>query len=417
MAVNTPLGDTLDGFLANLLAGKSAITRWHSIDSSRIYAKVGGDLGGYDTARKMRRMEALAPAQLFKRLRRLIAKAPWSTKLTMLLAADAFLDAGFCDSPADPARAGTIVAGHNINSNYVFEAGLQFREEPDYIDPLYASIGIDTGHPACVSELLGLRGPLYTVGAACASGNTALRCAVDEIRHHDIDTVVITGAVLDLSPMELHSMALMGALSFLSFNDAPEQASRPFDMRREGFVPSHGGACLVVEELESAQRRGARIHAEVVGIEINSDANHRTKPCEDSQTRLVGKLLRDCAVAPEQIDYISAHATSTPLGDVAEIRSIKRVFGAHAPRLRINAPKSMLGHTCWASPTVETVAAILQMNSSTLHPSINIEQLDPEVDLEVCAGGAMPCDVRYFLKNSFGFGGINSVSLFKRWEG
>lgn len=417
MAINTPLGDTLDGFLAGLLAGRSALSRWKAIDTSRIYSKVGADLSTYDTEAKVAALEGRVPGGMYRRLRKLTAKSPWSTRLTMLLSLAGYLDAGLIDADPDPTRVAALVAGHNINFNHQYESRLQFVEEPDYIDPMLALNGLDTDHAGCVSELLGIKGPIYTVGAACASANLALRCAVDEIRHHDLDVALVAGAVLDFSPIELHAMALMGAITFQSFNDQPEQASRPYDLRREGFVPAHGGGVLVVESLASAERRGARIYAEVVGVEANSDANHLPQPSEEGQSRLMRKLLSGSGVAPEQIDYINAHATSTPLGDITEIRSIKRVFGGHARRLKVNATKSMLGHTCWAAPVVETVAAVLQLNAGELHPSINIDELDPEVDLDVCAGRAVKHDVRYLMKNSFGFGGINCVSILKRFEG
>ena len=154
----------------------------------------------------------------------------------------------------------------------------------------------------------------------------------------------------------------------------------------------------------------------MLGVEANSDANHLPQPSEEGQFTVMTKLLAKCGVAPEQIDYVSAHATSTPLGDLTEVRSIRRLLGKQAERVKINAPKSMLGHTCWSAPTVETVAAVLQMRAGRLHPSINIEERDPEIDLDVCDGAACDHTINHFLKNSFGFGGINCVSLFKRYE-
>ena len=314
-------------------------------------------------------------------------------------------------------RTAAIVAGHNINFNYQYENRLQYAEEPDFMDSLLALTGLDTDHAGCVSETLGVRGPIYTIGAACASANTAVRCAIDEIRHHDVERAIVVGAVLDFSPVELHAMALMGAISFQSFHDTPDKASRPWDTAREGFVPAHGGGALVLETLDSARRRGAHIYAEILGVEAGSDANHLPQPSEEGQARVMKRLLDRCGVAPEQVDYINAHATSTPLGDLTEIRSIKRVFGAHAYRMKINATKSMLGHTCWAAPVVETVAAVMQMNAGRLHPSINVDTLDPEVDLDICRGNtAQAWPVRILLKNSFGFGGINCVSLLARCE-
>lgn len=416
MSINTPLGDTLSGFLANLLAGKSAITRWKTLDTSKIYAKVGADLSEYDIPAKVASLEGKVPPDVYQRVRHLCKKSPWGTKLSILLAVDGMLDSGLF-GVVNPERMAAIVAGHNLNFNYQYQQRLQFSEEPDYMEPLLALTGLDTDHAGCVSEALQVKGPIFTIGAACASANHALKCAIDEIRYHDIDAAMIVGAVLDFSPVELHAMAIMGAISYVHFNDTPPKASRPFDTRREGFVPAHGGATMVVEDWDYAERRGAKIYAEVIGVESNSDANHLPTPSMEGQSRLGTRLLAKCGVAPEQIDYVSAHATSTPLGDLTEIRSIKRVFGKHAYKLKINAPKSMLGHTCWGAPVVESVAAIMQMNAGKLHPSINIDQIDPEIDLDVCANKGQNADIRYLLKNSFGFGGINSISLFKRVEG
>ena len=416
MAINTPLGDTLEAFCAALMSGRSAITRWKTIDTGSIYSKVGGDLSDYDIPAKVERLRSRLAPDVHKRLRKLVSKSPWSTRLSMLTAADAWLDAGFDEQPPESESAATIVGGHNLNQGHQYSQRLQFADEPDYMDSLLALNGLDTDHAGCISEVLQTRGPLFTVGAACASGNVALRCAVDEIRHHGVDVAFVVGAVLDFSPLELHAMALMGAITFQSFNDEPERASRPYDVRREGFVPSHGGGALVLETLEHAVGRRARIYAEVIGVEANSDGNHLPQPSEDGQARLMQAVLARCRLEPRQIDFVSAHATSTHLGDLTELRSIRRVFGAHAHRLKINAAKSMLGHTCWAAPVVETVAAILQMRAGRLHPSINIDELDPEVDLDVCRDGPVEWPVRYLMKNSFGFGGINCVSILRNWE-
>jgi 3-oxoacyl-[acyl-carrier-protein] synthase I len=416
MSINTPLGDTLDAFLAGLLAGRSAITRWKTIDADPIYSKVGGDLSRYDVEGKVQRLQADAPESVHKRLRRLVPRSPWSTRLSMLTALDAWLDAGWNGAAPPPDAAATVVAGHNLNQGHQYAQRLQFAEEPDYMDSLLALNGLDTDHAGCVSEVLQLRGPLYTVGAACASGNVALRCAVDEIRHHGMRAAIVVGAALDFSPLELHAMALMGAISFQSFNDDPAAASRPYDTRREGFVPAHGCGALVLEPLEQALARDARIYAEILAVEASSDGNHLPQPSEDGQARLMERTLELSGVRPSQVDFISAHATSTPLGDLTEVRSIGRVFGEHARRLKVNAAKSMLGHTCWASPVVETVAAILQMRAGRLHPSINIDELDAEVELDVCRGAAVDWPVRYLMKNSFGFGGINCVSILRRWD-
>lgn len=414
LSVNTPLGDTPAAFHEALLAGRSAITRWRFLQDPRVYSKVGADLSDYDVAGRLRGLAEVLPEGQHRRLRLLCARAPWSTRLSLLLALDAWRDAGLDAATLDPTRIATLVAGHNIGDGYSFGVRSTFDDEPDFIDGLFALHSLDTDHAGSVSELLGLSGPVYTLGGACASGNLTLRAAIDEIRFHGCQAALAVGAALDFSPMGLHGMALMGAITHQSFNDQPERASRPYDTRREGFVPAHGGAALVLEEWEAARRRGAKIYAEVLGVEAGGDATHLPQPSVDGQTRVMRRLLEGCRIRPEEVDFVAAHATSTPLGDITELRSLRQVFGRHAERLKLNAIKSMIGHTCWAAPLVETVAAITQLNAERWHPSINIEELDPEVDLDVCADGPVHHPARIVMKNSFGFGGINCVSLLRR---
>jgi 3-oxoacyl-(acyl-carrier-protein) synthase len=416
MAVNTPLGDTLDGFREGLLAGRSAVTRWRRFADEPIYSKVGADLSEYDVPRAVRALEGRLTPEMHRRVRRLAARVPWSTQLSVLLAASAWLDAGLDAAAPAPERVGVVVGGHNVNSNFEYANRQEFVREPDHIDPKYFLHALDTDHAGCVSEVLSARGPIYTVGAACASGNMALRSAADEVRCHGVEVAFVVGPVLDLSPVDLHAMALLEAITCDSFNDEPAAASRPFDVRREGFVPAHGGGVLVLEDMDAARRRGARIHAELLAAEAGSDGSHLPQPSQEGQTRVMRRALEQAELHPEQIDFVSAHAASTVVGDSTEVHSIQEVFGPHIARLKVNAPKSLLGHTCCAAPTVETIAAILQMNAGVLHPSINIDEVDPENHLDVCRGGAVAHAVRHFMKNSFGFGGINAVSVFARGE-
>ncbi len=417
MSVNTAIGDTLDGFRDALMAGRSAISQWKAFPTDRVYSKVGGDLSHYDVDAKLAAFESRIPSDVYKRLRKLVARVPWTTKLSMLLAVDGWLDAGLFGADYDGDQQAVVVSGHNLNALYQFNSRIQFDEEPDFIDGMTSLYSLDTDHAGCVSEVLQARGPIFTMGAACASGNVALRTAIDEVRHHGAHVALVVGAVLEFAPVDVHAMAIMGAITFQSFNDQPEAASRPYDTRREGFVPAHGGATLVLEEHDAAVRRGARIYAEVLGCAANSDGNHLPQPSEEGQARVMTRVLRDAGLHPTDVDYVNAHATSTPLGDLTELRAIKRVFGDHAARLKINAPKSMLGHCCWSAPTVETVAGLLQMQAGRLHRSINVDELDPGVDLDVCHEGPVDLDVRVMVKNSFGFGGINCVSAWRRYDG
>lgn len=417
LAINTPLADTLDAFLGKLLAGESSITRWSVFDTDNIYSKVGGDLSGYDPKAKLETLKGEVSDDIHARLRQFVRRAPWSTKLSTLVAADAWRDADLAEAALSPDCLSVVVGGHNLNSRYTRDNNEVFDDEPDYIDAMFALQSLDTDHAGSVSEVLQAKGPIYTVGSACASANTALRCAIDEVRHHGNKAAVVVGPVLDFSPVDLHAMALMGAIGFQTFNDEPERASRPYDTRREGFIPAHGAAAMVIEDMAFAEARGARIYAEVLGVEARSDGNHLPNPSVDGQVATMRAALDGCGLPPDEIGFISAHATSTPLGDVTEIRSIRDVFGKHAQKLKMNAPKSMLGHTCWSAPVVEAVAAILQMRAGRLHGSINIDDLDPEVDLDVCANRSQDFAFEYMMNNSFGFGGVNCVSIFKRYDG
>jgi 3-oxoacyl-(acyl-carrier-protein) synthase len=417
MAINTPIGDTLDEFINNLMDGKSAVTKWDTLDTSRIYAKVGGDLGKYDVHAKILSYKDRIPEDIYNRLLKLGSKSPLSIAISLLISVEAFLDSGYIKSIEDGNNVATIIAGHNLNQKYTFENHDVFNEEPEFVEGLFALNGLDTHHVGSVTDILQLHGPAYTVGGACASGNVALRCAVDEIQMHDVKVAAVVAPMLDFSPLDLQGMCIMGAITYKSFNEEPSRASRPYDKDREGFVPSHGSACLIVEDLEHALARGAKIYAEILGVESSSDGCHLPQPSRIGQARLMKRLLKNAGVKPEEVDYINVHATSTPLGDLTELRSIKDVFGEHCKTLKINAPKSLLGHTCWSAATVETVAAILQMNRNELHPSINIDNLDPEVDIDVCRGERKKHNIDIFLKNSFGFGGLNAISLIKKYKG
>ena len=416
MSINTPIGDELDTFYENLIAGKSAITNWKFVKRDDVYSKVGGELTDYDWKSAVHGLEGKLPAGMYKQLRGIAKKAPLSTKISVLCGAKAWLDAKLPEG-LDPTRCATLVAGHNLNEKYLLDNYDVFRDEdPDYIDGMAAVHMLDTDHAGSVSQVLGFNGAAYTMGGACASGNVALRNAIDEIKYHDHDVAMVVGAVLDFSQMGVHAMALLGAITFESFNDTPELASRPYDTRREGFVPSHGAGALVVESLDHALERGAPIYAEVLGCTSTSDGNHLPNPSTDGQTRTIERLLRRSGVAPTDVDFVCAHATSTPLGDISELNAIKRAFGDHAKKLKINAPKSMLGHTCWSAPVVETVAALMQLKHGKLHPSINIDEMDPEVDLDVCANEAVDHEINILLKNSFGFGGLNCCALLGRFD-
>jgi len=238
----------------------------------------------------------------------------------------------------------------------------------------------------------------------------------EESKNHDVKKVLVVGSVYTPAALDLHSLAIMRAISVDSFNDVPEKSSRPFDTRREGFVPAHGGAAILFESSTSALTRNAHVYAELLGAELSADGNHLPQPSKDGQVRALRRLLNKINLKPEDIQYVNAHATSTPQGDLVEIEALQEVFGVHSQNLKINAPKSMLGHTCWSSAIVETVTAFLQMRDSQLYPSINVENLDPAIQLPIVTEHMKEFEFNTFIKNSFGFGGLNCVAAYRKWK-
>lgn len=421
MATINPLGDTLDGYIDNLLAGKSGVRVWKSLDLSKVENKVGGDLGDYDWAKSLETFKDIL-GEDFKAIKKLFKFATFSSRLSMLTAMNAWRDAGLYEAGArkgeDPYRTMTVVGGHNLNSNYIAAIRDTFQVEPEHIPPLASVEAIDNNVPALITEVLKLHGPAYIIGGACASGNLALRDAMRDIRLGEIDRAIVCGAVFDVSNTDIQASCIINSVVVKPELQAdPSQASRPFDVKRNGFVYSHGSATLIVESLESALARGARIHAEVLGVKASANGCHLPMPGATHQAYAMRGAIQMAGIDVSEIDYANCHATGTPAGDIEELTAVKEVLGQHAYKIKFNAPKSMLGHTCWASPLVETIGGILQMQRGRLHPTINISQQAPEVDVDICANKAVDTKARTMLKNSFGFGGLNCVSVIRTWSG
>jgi 3-oxoacyl-(acyl-carrier-protein) synthase len=413
MGIVTTIGESLSEYLSALIAGRSGITRWKHMDE-RSDSKIGGDMSDFDVEAHVARVgKGYSPAMI-QLAQKLLRATPLSGRLTAAAALQAFVDAGMPDARLDSERLGHVLAGHNLNMDYIVQNVLTYHDEPDFIDPLFGLLVMDTDVLSVISELLTVKGPSFTVGNACASGNLAVLAGLDLIRSGRADAVIVSGGAFGLDPMTLHGWAMIEALSCRSFNEEPARASRPFDTRREGFVPSEGAGALVLETLTGARKRGARMYAELLGAASTSDASRLTKPHLDGQVRVIHGALRDARITPEQIDYINAHATSTPLGDAVEVAAIKAVFGDHAYRIPINATKSMLGHCLTAAGVVELVATILQMANDVVHPTINQEEQDSQLDLDFVPNEARQHRIEVAISNAFGFGGLNSCVVVGR---
>ncbi len=411
LGIVCPLGDRPERLIEALLAGRSGIVRLSGMPAG-VYAQIGGDLRDFDLTAHLDSRRDL-PADLVRRARRLLRATPPPGQITAAAALQAVCGAGLADGSGGE-RLGHVLAGHNLNQCYIVDNAMTLREDPEGIEPLYGLYALDTDVLSVVSELVGARGPSFTIGNACASGNIALLTAQDLLRAGRADAVLVTAAPSDLSPVMLQGWALIDALSYRSFNDRPERASRPFDAAREGFVPCMAGAAMMVETLDHARRRGAPVLAEILGAASSSDASRLPKPDHAGQVRSIRLALADAGVSADDVDYVNAHATSTPLGDAVEVAALKTALGRRAYAVPVNSSKSMLGHCLTSAGLVEAVATVLQITAGAVHPTINLDTPDPDLDLDFVPGEARPHAIDVAISNSFGFGGLNSTVVLGR---
>lgn len=410
-----PLGKNPEEYYKNLIAGVSGITQWTSSDLSSLECRIGGDMGDFDFASASRELCEILPPETRKLFRKMMRTSTFAAKMGVLTAMQAFRDSGIPETGFPAYKTSVNVAGHNFNSNYIFENFKRFTDDIDDIDPLSGVEAIDPNIPALITEILGIHGPAMHVGGACASGNLALRLGFRDIVSGECDFSVVTGPPFDVAPPDIHASVILNAVVINpEYQNNPTEASRPFDKDRCGFLYSHGSATLLLEEYESAVKRNAPIYGELLGVTASANANHLPMPGAGEQVKVIRRLLEQTGVSPEEIDYVNCHATGTPSGDFQEARAVMEVFGENPAHLYVNAPKSMLGHTCWASPLVETVGGLLQMKHGMLHPTINIKEQDPRIKLNICPNKPVEHRIRYMLKNSFGFGGVNCCSLIKK---
>ena len=402
LGVVSPLGCDVDQMWRSLVAGESGvgeITRFdHSDQRVHIAAEVKGfDPEDYIDKRQIRRLD------LFSRYAVGAAK-------------EAAADADFDPRP-EADRVGAVVAS-GVGGLQTLQSEIEklIEKGPERVNPLLVPMMIPNMGAAHVSLELGTKGPLSATCTACAAGSDAIGYAARIIRHGDAEVMFAGGSEAPISPVGLAGFAAARALS--TRNDDPTRASRPFDLGRDGFVMGEGAGCLVLEELEHAKARGARIYAEVAGAGMSSDAFHMTLPDEtgETQARAIAMALKEAGLEPSDIDYINAHGTSTGPGDIAETRALKVALGDHAGKVAISSSKSMIGHCLGASGAIEAVITVLAIVNSLVPPTINLEDPDPECDLDYVPNEKRFMHVDVAASNSFGFGGHNVTLLFRRFE-
>ncbi|MFW9622083.1 MAG: beta-ketoacyl-ACP synthase II [Macromonas sp.] len=399
----SPVGNTVEAAWANLLAGQSGIDLITHFDASNFACKIAGEVKGFD-------LESYISA---KEARTMDTFIHFGIAAAAQAVADAGLPVGEALSEDEACRIGCII-GSGIGGLPLIEnmhAELTNRG-PRRISPFFVPASIINMISGHVSMRFGFKGPNLAVVTACTTGLHCIGEAARKIEYGDADVIVAGGSEATISPLGVGGFASMRALS--TRNDDPKTASRPWDKDRDGFVLGEGAGVLVLEEYEHAKARGAKIYAELSGYGMSADAGHMTAPSMDGPRRAMLNALHNAGVNPDEVDYLNAHGTSTPLGDVNETNAIKAALGDHARNIVVNSTKSMTGHLLGGAGGVESVFTVLAIHHQKSPPTINIFNQDAECDLDYCANTARDMKIDVALKNNFGFGGTNGSLVFKR---
>ena len=403
MGILSPIGNTMEQFWRNLIAGVSGIGPITAFDATGMKVRIAGEVKGFDATAWM------AP----KTARRVARFAQFAVAVSTMALDDAGL--GVTDDNAEDIAIVMNTGGGGIQT-VAEEANEVAHKGINRVNPFFVPIMIPSMASCQPSILLNIRGPVLTSVAACASGTMAVVEALRLLRHGEVSVAIAGGTEAVMHPLSFSGMANMRALS--TRNDDPTRASRPFDRDRDGFVFGEGAGAIVMETEEHARRRGARIYAEVAGGSITADAWHVTEPEPSGRGAILAmrRALKDACMEASEIDYICAHGTATPLNDAAETRAIKEVFGAHAYTVPISSPKSMVGHLLGAAGAISTAASIGAITQGIVPPTINLDHPDPQCDLDYVPHVAREVPVRAAMANGFGFGGQNAVVIYRRFH-
>lgn len=399
----TPIGLNKTEFWDSLIKGKNGINKITRFDPTGFPATTAGELKNFDPYRYIE-------ARDLRKLDRFVQYG-W------VAAKEALEDAGINLEEVDLERMGVIVGSGiggietlEIQHNRLIQGG------PNRVSPFFVPMMISDMASGHISIKLGAKGTNYCTVSACASGAHAIGESFRNIQYGSNDIIICGGTEAPITPLALAGFSAMKALS--TRNDQPEKASRPFDRERDGFIMAEGAGICVLEELNHALKRGAKIYAELVGYGSTGDAYHITAPDPEAKgaARAMSLCLQDARLKPEEVEYINAHGTSTPLNDKYETQAIKQVFGEYAYKIPISSTKSMVGHLLGAAGAVEFIATILSVYNSIIHPTINYEHPDPDCDLDYVPNVPREKSIQIAITNSFGFGGHNAVLAVKKWE-
>jgi 3-oxoacyl-[acyl-carrier-protein] synthase II len=398
----TPLGLDFTTSWNNLIAGKSGIDYITLFDVEKMETKFAGEVKGFDPANYINR----------KDLRRMDRFA----QLAVAAAGQAVTDSGLKIDESNQHDIGVVIGSGIGGLGTLFEqAKILIEKGPDRVSPFLAPMMISDMGAAQVSIALGVRGINFCTTSACSSGSDAIGAGYELIKHGGAKIMITGGAEAIVNPIGITAFNALKAIS--ARNDSPQTASRPFDVERDGFVIAEGAAVLVLESLEGARKRGAKILAEIIAYGATADSYHITQPLEngDGAARAMQLAMSKAGIKPEEIDYINAHGTSTQINDVMETKAIKTAFGSHAYKVPISSCKSMMGHLIGAAGAAESAFCIMTILNGIIPPTINLNHPDPACDLDYVPNVARKAKVTTALKNSFGFGGHNSVLIFRKY--
>lgn len=403
MGILTSLGDDVNTFWDNILAGKSGISHIESFDVSAYPTQIAAEIKGFKPENYgLDKKEA-------RRMDRFVQFAVVASKAAVK---DANLVMG---ENVDPERVGVMV-GSGIGGLGTMEEqhSILMTKGPGRISPFFIPMMIANMGAGQISMATGAKGPNSAPVTACATGTHSIGDSFKMIQRGDADVMICGGAEATILPTGLAGFSQMRAMS--TRNDDPTTASRPFDTGRDGFVMGEGSGVLILESLEHAQQRGAHIYAEIIGYGMSGDAHHMTEPDPDGAARCMTRALKDAGIQPEEVDYINAHGTSTPVGDKSETKAVKKAFGEHAYKLAVSSTKSMTGHLLGAAGGVEAVILGLTLENGIIPPTMNLVDQDPECDLDYVPNEPRKADVKIAVSNSFGFGGHNATIIMKKYE-
>jgi len=401
LGIISPVGNTVEQAWSNILAGKSGISRITRFDPTAFSSQIAGEVKGFDvteyiSAKEARRMDIFIHYGL-------------------AAGVQAIKDSGIVVTPENAERIGVNI-GSGIGGLPMIEDthNTYLEGGPRKISPFFIPGTIINMISGNLSIMFGLKGPNLAMVTACTTATHCIGDSARMIEYGDADIMIAGGAESTVTPLAVGGFASARALS--TRNDDPEKASRPWDTGRDGFVLGEGAGVLVLEEYEHAKARGAKIYAEVPGFGMSADANHMTAPCEDGSgaARCMTSALRNAGIPHNQVDFINAHGTSTPLGDLAETKAVKLCFGEHAKNIAVNSTKSMTGHLLGAAGGVEAVFSALSVHHQISPPTINLVEQDPECDLDYVPNVARKMKIDVALSNSFGFGGTNGTLVFRK---